>query len=233
MFTQSDSIRDYVFPIVAASANRGELSVKRFLGTGFLIGNRGFGLTAAHVTKGFGDETAVAIFVPESGGWFGFPIIRHEMHESEDVAVVKINGGPWKSIFKLANTWEGSSMRYRMFGYPEDAADELVLDDKAQLRPDLVYTEGYIRRRTGHEIPAMIGTRFFELSDVAGPGCSGSPVFKFTASALWDVVGVYAGEKINESATSVAYAVREDAFRDWIPEVLGTSVLAESQNVST
>lgn len=121
-------------------------------------------------------------------------------------------------------------MKYRMFGYPEDATYEIVSGSTAIPRPDLIYVEGYIRRRTNHEIPSLIGRSFFELSDVAGQGCSGSPIFKFS-QPVWEVVGVYVGEKINDRATSVAYAVREDSFRDWTPAILGTSVLSESQRV--
>ena len=230
MFTQSDAIRDYVFPIATVSIDNGVRSFKRFLGTGFFIGNRGFGMTAAHIAQNIKNENVVAIFASKSG-WSVFPINYVEIHSHEDVAVVKIEGDSWKSFFRLSNTWEGSAMRYRMFGYPEDATYEIVSGERAIPRPDLIYAEGYIRRRTNHEIPNMIGKNFFELSDIAGPGCSGSPVFKFT-KPVWDVVGIYVGEKINDRATSVAYAVREESFRDWTPEILGTSVLLESQKVS-
>jgi hypothetical protein len=230
MFTQSDAIRDYVFPIVTVNIGKAELSFKMFLGTGFLFGNRGFGMTAAHIARNFKNETVVAMFASDSG-WLVIPITHSEIHAHEDVAVIKVEGDSWKSFFRLSNTWEGSSMRYRMFGYPEDATYEIVSGDRAKPRPDLIYTEGYIRRRTNHEIPNMIGKSFFELSDIAGPGCSGSPVFKFT-KPVWDVVGIYVGEKINDRATSVAYAVREESFREWTPEMLCTSILVESQNVS-
>ncbi len=70
------------------------------------------------------------------------------------------------------------------------------------------------------------------MSEVAGPGCSGSPIFKF-GTGIWNVIGMYMGDKINDRATSVSYAVREDAFRDWVPLILGVSMLVESQNVST
>jgi len=231
MFTQSDEIRDYVFPIATVSSGKGRLSFKMFLGTGFLIGNRGLGMTAAHVVQKFKNETVIAMFASDSGGWLDIPIIHSEIHAHEDVAIIKVKGDSWKSFFRLSNTWEGSSMRYRMFGYPEDATYEIVSGGSALPRPDLIYAEGYIRRRTNHEIPNMIGKRFFELSDIAGPGCSGSPVFKFT-TPVWEVVGIYVGEKINDRATSVAYAVREESFREWAPQMLGTSILAESQNVS-
>jgi hypothetical protein len=227
---QSDEIRDYVFPIATVHSGGEKPSFSKFLGTGFLIGNRGFGMTAAHVAHNFQNEVVVAMFASDSG-WLVVPITHSEMHAREDVAIFKVAGDSWKSFFRFSNTWEGGACKYRMFGYPEDAAYEIVFDDKVQPRPDLVYAEGYIRRRTNHEIPSMIGRSFFELSEVAGRGCSGSPVFKFT-KPVWEVIGIYVGEKIDDRATSVAYAVREESFREWTPKILGTSVLAESQNVS-
>jgi hypothetical protein len=230
MFKQSDAIRDYVFPLVTTKNEMGGLSLKHFLGTGFLIGDRGFGMTAAHIVQKFAGENVAALFASGSS-WLAVPVIHTQMHATEDVALLKVEGDSWKSFFRLSNTHEGSSMKYRMFGYPEDVTYEIVSGDQATFRPDLIYTEGYIRRRTNHEIPKMIGKSFFELSDIAGPGCSGSPVFKFT-KPIWDVVGIYVGEKINGRATSVAFAVREESFRNWAPGILGTSVLSESQKVS-
>ena len=70
------------------------------------------------------------------------------------------------------------------------------------------------------------------MSEVAGLGYSGSPAFKFGAG-IWNVIGIYVGEEINDRATSVSYTVREDAFRDWGPLILGISVLVELQDVFT
>jgi hypothetical protein len=106
-----------------------------------------------------------------------------------------------------------------------------VAGNQVVVRPDLVYNEGYVRRRYTGELPAIYGTSFFELSEVAGTGASGAPVCKITAPA-WDVIGIYVGEKINDRATSVSYAVRVESFRSWVPEILGKSVLDESQNVT-
>ena len=98
-------------------------------------------------------------------------------------------------------------------------------------RPDLIYSEGYIRRRiTGLKVPTVKGTQLFELSAVAGRGCSGSPVLK-TGAVLSAVIGIYVSEKVNDE-TAVAYAVREEAFREWKPTLFGRTVLGESQDGS-
>jgi len=231
MFSQSDAIRDYVFPIASAEKRDDRIAVKRVLGSAFLIGSEGFALTAKHVISGYETETLIAIFALQSGGWFGFDITARESHPSEDVALVKLNNAPWKSFFRLSNSVEHASCKYRLFGYPDDATFELVVGNQALMRPDLVYNEGYVRRRYTGELPAIQGTSFFELSEVAGAGASGAPVCKITAP-IWEVIGIYVGEKINDRATSVSYAVREEAFRDWAPIILGKSVLEESKNVT-
>ena len=158
-------------------------------------------------------------------------MISSERHPTEDVAILKLTDGIWKSFFRFSDQWEGSGGKYCMFGYPEDAAYELEFGGTVTARPDMIYTEGYIRRKISHSIHAIYGTSFFEVSDVAGPGCSGGPIFK-PGSGIWDVIGVYVGEKINDRATSVAYAVRADAFVDWVPSILGCKIMAESQNAT-
>lgn len=231
MFIQSDAIRDYIFPIASTEQRDGAISVKRVLGSAFLIGKRGFALTAKHVISGFEEEKLVGMFALPSNGWYGFEITARETHPSEDVAVVRLDGGPWKSFFRLSNSVERASCKYRLFGYPDDTTFELVSGNQAIIRPDLVYNEGYIRRRYSGSLPTIQGTSFFELSEVAATGASGAPVCKITAP-VWDVIGIYVGEKLNDRATSVSYAVREEVFRDWAPQILGNSVLAESQNVT-
>ena len=231
MFKQTDAIRDYVFPIASIEKTNDGIAVKRVLGTAFLIGNRGFALTARHVLAGSETETLVAIFALQTGGWFGYELTAKEVHPTEDVALVKLDGGPWKSFLRLSNTVEHASCKYRLWGYPDDATFELVADKQVVVRPDLVFNEGYVRRCYTGELPAVRGTSFFELSEVAGTGASGAPVCKITAPA-WDVIGIYVGEKINDRATSVSYAVREESFRSWAPEILGKSVLEESKDVT-
>ncbi|MBT9161107.1 MAG: hypothetical protein DDT27_01383 [Dehalococcoidia bacterium] len=231
MFTQSDNIRDFVFPLATARRVGNAIELVRFLGTAFVIGNRGFALTARHVIAGAVEHPMIGVFALPDGGWFSVGIAAVESHPSEDVAVVQLEGGPWRSFFRLAGTNENSSARYRLFGYPDDATYELVDSGQVTPRPDLVYNEGYFRRRFTGRLLGIDGSAFFELSQVAGSGASGAPVCKFSAPA-WEVMGVYVGEKLNDRATSVSYAVREDAFRDWTPNVLGTTVMAESRNVS-
>jgi hypothetical protein len=231
-FRQSDLIRDYVFPLCTAVADpAGGWKFQSFLGTGFLIGGRGYALTAAHVLHGQTGGPLVAIFAHQSGGWWATAVHEYSLHEREDVALLRLAGSPWRSSFRLSNTWEGSSLNYQMWGYPDDVANEIVEGGSAVYRPDLVYAQGYIRRRIAHELPSIRGTQLFEVSEVVGQGCSGSPLY-VSRDRIWDVVGIYTGELITDRGTSRAFAIREDAFRDWQPSILDCSVLEESQDVT-
>jgi hypothetical protein len=231
MFTQSDLIRDFVFPIATARRSGSNIELVRFLGTGFVIGDRGFALTARHVVAAGRGESLIGVFALADGGWYSFGLSATECHPVEDVAVVQLEGGPWRSFFRLAGTHENASCRYRLFGYPDDATYEQAEAGRVTPRPDLVYNEGYFRRRFNGKLPGIDSTAFFELSEVAGSGASGAPVFKFS-TPVWEVMGIYIGEKLNDRATSVSYAVREDSFRDWVPSILGISIKEESANVS-
>ena len=57
------------------------------------------------------------------------------------------------SWMRLAGTWEGQSLPHRSWGYPENVMYEAVDNGVAQPRPDLVYTQGYIRRRVSSSLP--------------------------------------------------------------------------------
>ena len=240
MFIQSDKVRDYIFPIATANAIPdivvqkiiGVQATKRILGSAFFIGNQGFALTANHVIRGSESERLIAMFSLPSGEWQVFEITGYEAHPSEDVAIIKIENNTWKSPFCISDSSIHASTQYHLFGYPDDTTLELIAHNQVLLRPDLVYNEGYVRRRFTGDLPSIQGSSFIELSEVAGTGVSGAPVIRGRTPTS-EVIGVYIGEKINERATSVSYAVRAESFIDWVPNLLGKSVLEESRNFFT
>jgi hypothetical protein len=192
--TQGDAIRHYVFPLCNIEVHDDGLEFKEFLGTGFFIGARGHALTAAHVVR---NARQPAIMMPgQDGGWHGFQVLDAAFHPTEDIALLRIEPLPddiqWRSIFTLPTIWAGSSMTYFLFSYPESAFWEIVENDMAQGRPDLIYSEGHIRRRvSGIPLPTIKGSKFLELSQVAGAGCSGSPViYKTVRTDDWQLVGL-------------------------------------------
>ena len=48
---------------------------------------------------------------------------------------------------------------------------------------------------------------------------------------MWDLCGVYVGERVNERATSVGYAVVLDELAEWIPALVGRSLREEANDV--
>lgn len=228
---QGDIIADYVFPIFNVEQRDQGLHFNEFLGTGFFFGDRGYALTAKHVMN---NATTPAIAMRgRDRSWRGFAVEEADDHPTEDVSVLRIESPPesqWRSIFALPAGWAGSSTSYFLFGYPHSAMRELVQDGMALIRPDLIYSEGHIRRRISDvPLPKILGSQFFELSQVAGEGCSGSPVVNIASlgRARWHLVGIYIGERLDEYSTSVGYAVRLDDLRDWAPEMLGHSIAEE------
>jgi Trypsin-like peptidase domain len=234
VFRQSNVLRDFVFPLASLERTTSERNIKKILGSAFLIGNRGFALTAKHVLADSCKGHIAGMFVVPTGNWVGFQVIGYELHPSEDVAIVQLdslNDDIWQSPFCLANSVAYASGKYRLFGYPDDTTFERAENGHALIRPDMIYNEGYIRRRYTGRVPSLLGSSFLELSEIAGTGSSGAPVFKFSKPLL-EVIGIYVGEKTNDRSTSVSYAVREEAFRDWVPQILGTSLLEESRNAT-
>jgi S1-C subfamily serine protease len=107
MYKQGDMIRDFIFPIISFEIlENGSVGYKQFFGTGFFLGNRGFALTAAHVANGFRNEKMAAMFVDVDLSWKLFPILGYELHPSEDIALLKIEGKNWLSLPYLLSGWD-------------------------------------------------------------------------------------------------------------------------------
>ncbi|MBS3694237.1 MULTISPECIES: S1 family peptidase [Rhodococcus] len=227
MSDSSRPIRDYVLPLVEVSKEGEIYSLKRFHGTCFLVGSDGIALTNAHLL-GVDTGNHLAVLTADDDGWHVHRVSDQETHPSEDVAVLRIPSINYPSIMRISDTWEGSSFEYRQWSYPEETAQELEKDGVIALRPDLVYLQGYIRRRM-QDIPlfAIRGHSFYELSEPGVSGCSGSPVISREPSEIWKVVGIFAGHRHsaqNGNASSVGYAVRADAIHNWSPSLLGRCI---------
>jgi hypothetical protein len=236
---QRGHIRDYVVPVVSLARNGDGFRMEAFLGTAFNIGTRGALLTARHVIEGRDNETLAVLYVDNDNEWSAHIVEGRELCPTADVALMMIGGGQWSSIIECSGTWQGASMSYDCWGYPDDAR----YDSGAVGRPDLVFTTGYVRRAYSQDLPGIRGNQFFEISEIAGSGSSGAPLIHKgkliprNGDTMWPLVGIYSMERRTEvhvdgvSVTrEVPYAVREEAFRDWAPEVLGRSILDESRN---
>lgn len=215
-----DKVRDVVLPVAVVAPGEGGAEMVRFLGTSFLVGDGTFALTAAHVLPQ--DDAPLAVVSMSDDGWYAHHVKKSECHPTEDLAVLQFESRLWPSWLRLSGTTEHQSLPYRSWGYPENLLYEVVQANRVDPRPDLVYTQGYIRRRISAQLPGLKGRSFFELSEIAGDGCSGSPILRMVTGQanMWDVIGVYVGQRTIEGRdpTRLGYALREEAVRDWVPK---------------
>lgn len=229
-------IRDVVVPLISGKWSSEGFAYERLEGTLFLIGKRGFALTAAHVADQIESNPAIAAaaFINDAGAWVPVRILGFESHPSEDVAVVQLEQAPWPSWLAISEAAEHQSREYHAWGYPISVAEGSAKYEEHGLeRPDLVFTQGYVRRRLSRPLPSSIfrGTAFYELSEQAGHGCSGGPVISrpSVGRPMWNVCGVYIGEC--DGGFPAGYGVRTDALHSWQPKVIGRSVRNESLDV--
>jgi Trypsin-like peptidase domain len=219
-----DRMIDYVFPVVAITRTGPQtIDYRGLLGTGFLVkGKEGLGLTAGHVADSIVAGQAAAAFQDESGEWHARAITVAERHPSDDVALVHVEDVSWESPLFVTTASEYGSSHYSMWGYPLDVTNEQEIDGRIAPRPDLIFSEGHIRRRlTDVKFRGITGRKMYELSNVAGSGCSGSPVcIRQPGRDPFEVIGVYIGERYSEADhVSVAFAVRSEAILQVWPQI--------------
>ena len=233
--TSDKKVMDAVLPIFLGKWDGDDFQYKTVTGTTFLIGKRGFALTAAHVIDQIevsGDDYAFG-FLSDTFHWRAGRINSWEKHPTEDVAILKLSHAICPSWLVIQPEPQHQSSVYDSWGYPISVAEQpKIYEENGQDRPELIYTNGYVRRRISRKLPISIyrGTSFYELSEIAGDGCSGGPVIqKSTVGRLtWSVFGVYIGAAAGDFKSS--YAVRCEAFSEWTPSLLTRSILEESQD---
>jgi len=233
-------IRDYIFPLIKGIQKKDSVQAGELIGTGFLIGKDGFAITAAHVIDQLidgnnGDDDVILGLFADGDIWCAAYIESWEKHPSEDVGIIKFKIFKRESVLKINDTPQYATCEYHCWGYPHEVAKELSkLDENAQDRPDLIFTQGYIRRRISRDLfPTCIfrGTQFYELSETVGGGNSGGPIIikNSIGKTHWEVIGIYIGEK---SGGDISYAVRAEAFANWTPKILGKTIKEESNSIS-
>jgi hypothetical protein len=198
-------------------------------GTVFLIANgRVLGITAGHVAKDLRVGTReniypAAVYRELDDTLTAFRVLRFENHATEDVALFRLPDSDFYSLYTLRRDPAGASMETMLWGYPDDIRYDRIHDDGG-LVVDLVYSAGHIRRKINYELPIarVPGRSFYELSNPAGSCCSGAPVSLKTREGVWQAIGVYVGERRNETNTfSVGYATCTNVLADQWPQLFG------------
>ncbi|GAA3638898.1 S1 family peptidase [Flavivirga jejuensis] len=177
------NVSHFIFPlaIVNFDSKKGEGSYKRFLGTGFLIGNEGFFLSAKHVLNEniFNElnenEYVVGLFHSHNPNAFKVLEVEDYSNSKTDLMIGKMPDIPQieDNIFKInkyskAHGW----VDVHSYGFPNSLVD--VIPEKGQ------FLKGYISRITDEN--ENIGTfeeapSSYLLSSPIPSGMSGSPLF--------------------------------------------------------
>lgn len=225
-FVQTDRVRDSVLPVLKIEQTANDtVEYQGLLGSAFLIGQRGFIISASHVLRN--GPSAVG-FVENSGSWASVRVLEVEHHPDVDVAVAKVDATGLGSIVCLDPTEVHASTTYDAWGYPVDPLYELVDGGMVQQRPDLAFKSGHVRRRLRSvPLPTIRGDLFLELTVPAGSGFSGAPVVTRKGGAQWGATAVYVGERRSDDS-AVGYAVPVERLLDWSPALVGRTVLQES-----
>lgn len=221
-------INEFVLPVVEATPSEPYPRIERYRGTAFAIGQSGVIVTAAHVIDS--PRAHLAVETPgKNGGSLLWSLQAMEKHPEEDVAVARVQFGaqtPYSPL-RVSTEPQYGSATWMLWGYPEDAMYD-VAGPVIKPHPELVYVEGYVRRRMPYniELPAIRGRRLYECGGLAGRGCSGSPVIsKKLSGENWPVIGVYIGERLDpERGLAVSFVVRLDDLADWKPKSLGRAL---------
>lgn len=222
-------IRDYVLPIVEIEKQDSVMKIKKFCGTCFLVNGSQNAITCKHITE---NKNNLFVLSVQNGKWVPIKITKSIEHETEDVAVIEFENFkilPDDSFFELVNSQEYSSRQYAQWSYPEDVVYE-IFDSESNssvIRPDLVYLQGYIRRRLNNKgiMPNVHSLSLYELSELGIGGCSGSPIVKYPTSvgSNWEVIGIYCAFRTTEmygSKVQLGYAVRMETVYNWISDNL-------------
>lgn len=242
MFEQKGKLIDYIFPLIRATKTGDTYNYEELIATGFFIGSRGYALTAGHVINQLFDNlpangVVLALFADDESYWHPYEVTGHSKHPTEDVGIIKIDGDWWKSIIEISTIPAHSGVEYHCWGYPKVVAQEIMnVQEGAMERPELIFTQGYIRRRISRELEVrmFVGTQFYELSEIVGEGNSGGPIiFKKSVQPdiKWKLIGIYMGEK-EGNRVDISYAVRSEAFLNWQPDILDKTIIEEANGIT-
>lgn len=160
-------------------------------GTAFLIDNKGYLVTNAHVLKGSG-----AIVVNNKGQEFIAKIVN--IDQTRDLAILKIDDNTYKPSGSLPYSIKKGNIELGeelyTLGYPKD---------------EIVYNMGYLSAESGFDGD----TASCQISLNANPGNSGGPVFNKNG----EIVGILSTRQT--SAEGVVFAIKAKGIYKMIDEL--------------
>jgi hypothetical protein len=232
---RSNNVSDFVLAICDLKFNEdGSLDKEncQLIGTCFLIGSRGYALTAAHVLEQMTLRFAHVLF-SKGGDWDASLIERYEIHPTEDIGILQLDlPRPIASPITFAETDPYPNAEYSMWAHPEEVAYEFKYHNKPidflDFRPSPVYFKGYLGRKIDYSPNPSYGpskgSSFYEVSEIAGACSSGSPLS--TLDDPYAVFAIYAGEE--RAGRKCGYAANLTKVIKWVPQMLGKTIVQES-----
>ena len=172
----SNNVADFILPVCDIGHDVGGSVVAetaKLVGTCFLIGSRGFALTAAHVLKQVENDIARVLVPDGAGAWDACLIRKGQVHPTEDVGILKIElPKPIVSPITFAPEEPPPSAEYNMWAYPEVIAQEVryhgLPAGSLDFNPSAVYFRGYLRRKLPYSpnpsFDMYVGNHFYEVS---------------------------------------------------------------------
>jgi hypothetical protein len=145
-----DAISRHVVPLVLVDWDANPDWISGYAGTAFFPCANEYLLTAAHCLDGKEIENLGVLHPGDGDQWTAFQVSEVESHPQHDLAVLRLRCRPKvgaTNMFRFSKVDVRSSFKYMLWGYPDDAARDRVEAGVAILLPDLVYSEGHVRRR--------------------------------------------------------------------------------------
>ena len=164
------SFDPYLFPIFAVTKAESGVKVKRFLGSGFWLDEKGHFLTCKHVLDGLSDDQLPAIGHPFGDRReFFTPILSSTAHATYDVAVGLAPASAVKGVLTRYQGSLGIGLDVQAFGFT-DAGKE-----HSSHNLDVRLLRGYVSRFSEDAL-GLPSPSLMEISFGSPSGFSGTPL---------------------------------------------------------
>ena len=164
------SFDKYLFPIFAVTQGASELKVKRFLGSGFWLDDKGHFLTCKHVLDGLAEGQLPAIGQPFGDRRdFFVPILSSTAHATYDVAVGVARASAVQGVLPRYKGQLGVGLDVQAFGFTDAGREQ------GSYQLDVRLLRGYVSRFS-EEALGLPSPSLVEVSFGSPSGFSGTPL---------------------------------------------------------